>query len=1152
MSSIEDLGFVDIPPAAFANSAFEDVLIEPGPASFFLQGRNGEDIMLGQGVKEIKEKLGFGNLFDDSFDTMNGHSPLNVDDDFSFKDHDPDVPIDVSFSLEDIKQEGLVLLDGIIQDVNGEDEVLDLIDPLDVMDEAEHSEAAGGEEEHVCRVCNVSMLGLAEVLSHLTSVHCGKQCLCTLCDSVLSTLSSLKKHVRNVHFRMEAFECPVCKKAIHQRSQLRKHIEKVHGGKKGLKKVHLLKNKPGRPPKLNADSSDVNDLTCHLCQRRYLSKETRDRHLVTFHRQNNQGEKVTDAFLNQSIKCTSCGVLCMSSGHMKRHLKQAHGPGSSKYVGLACPICRKVLADAETKQHHVRAVHHNMRSFPCEVCQKNFYSQLHVTAHKKTVHHRSAAVLPARKETVHCEYPYCKAAFKNNDRLLQHVEEFHAYQCPECPRHLQTTSGLAKHYKKAHISNELLCCMQCGNCYKEENELQKHIADKHEGSSNNGILSMDDEEDSMLAMDESTNNSSSHQSLLIERKTVHPRTWEDIKRSVAKAKLAVGPGSQLPCEFCRATDTFSSESDLLHHIEMQHPYRCPDCPPKMFKYPTSVRKHFRKYHRHVQPFFCKLCTIVYKSGQEAEEHMVTEHNVASGSSSSFSPTTSSYSSPHSESFKYSTSNHMTTSTPSKQSFCVLCHIQFESQRVLLDHCTENHAFKCPMCSKDYRLVDSLRKHFKAFHDMDVTLSFCKLCNEIFTDASQRVKHMLKVHSVSESIQIIPVHTSPPIEPPSPQQQRLSAAGAETYHCPRCPKTYNVTDSLRKHAKSVHNLTVLFCRDCVMTFTDGTLKAKHMTDVHGKDSSNITSSSQERSINVRPIIKKEDMFQCPKCSRSYNIAKSLRKHCRKNHDKLSICFCRACTKVFTSVAKRDRHQEIEHPDTTTSSPEFMTNGEHEPAAKKSLLHAKPLAAAAAKPLIQQRFVTLPGSRTVAMSATNNVMKTPPRVIVLNGLLGKKIVTSPGNMMKTVEVVQLQSSQQQQTVKKCCMCQEAVSDLTSHVCDLPYQCPLCPRRYKQVVGARKHCIESHGRSDVVVCEICHLVMLGQQSECDKHVAEKHLSPPSLRGVKRTASSSTSPIAVVYKSPVKGRETSPEVFHGFSTPTKELERIKELQTFRQNLLM
>ena len=91
-------------------------------------------------------------------------------------------------------------------------------------------------KKYVCSKCKGKvMIGLEKVLRHMLKNHCGttgssktRTYLCSLCDSVLSTESSLKKHIRNVHFRMEAFECPVCKKQIQQRSHLRRHIEKIH------------------------------------------------------------------------------------------------------------------------------------------------------------------------------------------------------------------------------------------------------------------------------------------------------------------------------------------------------------------------------------------------------------------------------------------------------------------------------------------------------------------------------------------------------------------------------------------------------------------------------------------------------------------------------------------------------------------------------------------------------------------------------------------------------------------------------------------------------------------------------------------------------------------------------------------------------------
>ena len=57
----------------------------------------------------------------------------------------------------------------------------------------------------------------------------------------------------------------------------------------------------------------------------------------------------------------------------------------------------------------------------------------------------------------------------------------------------------------------------------------------------------------------------------------------------------------------------------------------------------------------------------------------------------------------------------------------------------------------------------------------------------------------------------------------------------------------------------------------------------------------SSSSETIQLETRNSFD-EAVYRCPKCPKTYNIAKSLRKHCRKNHNKLSICFCHHCPKV----------------------------------------------------------------------------------------------------------------------------------------------------------------------------------------------------------------------------------------------------------------
>ena len=107
---------------------------------------------------------------------------------------------------------------------------------------------------------------------------------------------------------------------------------------------------------------------------------------------------------------------------------------------------------------------------------------------------------------------------------------------------------------------------------------------------------------------------------------MHPGVLESIKKSVAKL-ASHNKDEKLPCEYCRANELFDTEHDVLEHVKNMHPIQCPQCPLKMFKYPTSVRKHFKKFHGDETPYFCKTCTLVFTDQDAVQYHMDNEHGI---------------------------------------------------------------------------------------------------------------------------------------------------------------------------------------------------------------------------------------------------------------------------------------------------------------------------------------------------------------------------------------------------------------------------------------------------------------------------------------------------------------------------------------------
>ena len=237
-------------------------VLEPGPAAFYLPAEESRT-----GMEEVLFKIDVPSSF------LSNCCDIS-DSEFHHINSFEEKPIEVELSLDDFKAEGIDLhqLISVNYDENGRPIYSTFVEESENDDDYEDTalsakyskksqfndsshqgslfKSSNGKskfkKKYVCSKCSGKVLiGLDQVLRHMLKNHCNgitgsnktRTYLCSLCDSILSTESSLKKHIRNVHFRMEAFECPVCKKQIQQRSHLRRHIEKIHGGRKALKRV---------------------------------------------------------------------------------------------------------------------------------------------------------------------------------------------------------------------------------------------------------------------------------------------------------------------------------------------------------------------------------------------------------------------------------------------------------------------------------------------------------------------------------------------------------------------------------------------------------------------------------------------------------------------------------------------------------------------------------------------------------------------------------------------------------------------------------------------------------------------------------------------------------------------------------------------------
>lgn len=195
-------------------------------------------------------------------------------------------------------------------------------------------------------------------------------------------------------------------------------------------------------------------------------------------------------------------------------------------------------------------------------------------------------------------------------------------------------------------------------------------------------------------------------------------------------------------------------------------------------------------------------------------------------------------------------------------------------------------------------------------------------------------------------------------------------------------------------------------------------------------------------------------------------------------------------VFVNASQRDAHLDKEHSHLKISN------------SRESPLKSTPI----------KTTISVNLHSNSSPVSTQNTSPNSPRIIVVKSPTNKSGNSGMTTILKKVEVIQ---------PSKCPHCHEFISNLKTHVCELPWKCPVCGKRYKLNSGLRKHCREGHGLGQVAVCESCQITFMDGITGLEEHNREKHSVP-----------------------------SSPESFHGFVTPTKELEMSKRFETIILNL--
>ncbi|XP_023939869.2 zinc finger protein 28 isoform X8 [Bicyclus anynana] len=193
--------------------------------------------------------------------------------------------------------------------------------------------------------------------------------------------------------------------------------------------------------------------------------------------------------------------------------------------------------------------------------------------------------------------------------------------------------------------------------------------------------------------------------------------------------------------------------------------------------------------------------------------------------------------------------------------CEVCDAGFVNRKRLLLH-QEQHVvgkFKCRFCQGDFTTVTKMKFHIKSVHKPVTFRNKCRLCNELFKDYHQKIKHMHEVHQVQKS-----------------------------QKCTACDRVFATRKAFRVHMQRDHLMERRHqCTLCEKSFFQSTCLKDHMLKHTGRRD-----------------------FQCDVCLKRYGRKSTLRDHMRIHKDDRRFK-CEYCGHAFVQKCSWRGHMRTKH-------------------------------------------------------------------------------------------------------------------------------------------------------------------------------------------------------------------------------------------------
>lgn len=294
------------------------------------------------------------------------------------------------------------------------------------------------DKELTCKICKITYTRFSSLIRHNEKIHKEKIFKCKFCEKTFFTARELKTHKKNfghdeeikIQYEKISIKKEPEKNFLVAQIEMVKPI-KLEDETKKKKIIYICDHcglkyltKPGLAKHMSQLHLGWKQrlFECDLCGKKYLQKDRLIRHARVHIRKKIPKQcKICFKIVNVinfkshmdyyhrpgTFRCETCGLSFKNIGILKGHLV-SHTDKKHK-----CSICGRKFRFAKALIGHSKKHEENREKFPCNQCDKIFYTKANLSNHLRT--HLDSRI---------CQNRCTKCGFKTNHLTKDHDRKF--------------------------------------------------------------------------------------------------------------------------------------------------------------------------------------------------------------------------------------------------------------------------------------------------------------------------------------------------------------------------------------------------------------------------------------------------------------------------------------------------------------------------------------------------------------------------------------------------------------------------------------------------------------------------------------------------------------------------------------------------------